>query len=379
MTDLRSETTVVDEVLTAEPVRGGGAGITLRNLTKRFAGVVDASVDAIDLDIAPGEFMTFLGPSGSGKTTTLNMIAGFTTPTEGDIRIGDTDVFDAPPYKRDLGMVFQQYALFPHMTAAQNVAFPLQQRKISKSEIKRRVHEALELVELGSFGDRHPGKLSGGQQQRVAVARAVVFNPRALLMDEPLGALDKRLREQLQVQIARIHRNLGITFVYVTHDQEEALALSDRIAVFNHGSIEQVGRAEDLYERPATQFVAEFLGDSTVFPGPVTSTGIETSLGLLRVVDDSIPIGDDAALVIRPEQLGITVDIADVPLGHNTLDATVSEVVYLGPALKFILTFDNGQSGMVRVPSRAVNGIALGARVIVHWNPSDGILVRSSK
>ena len=378
MTDLTSEASPGEEFRAVDPTGARGAGITLRNLTKRFAGVAGPAVDSINLNIAPGEFMTFLGPSGSGKTTTLNMIVGFTTPTEGEIFIGESDVFHVPSYKRNLGMVFQQYALFPHMTATENVAFPLEQRKIPKSEIKRRVQEALELVGLAAYGDRYPRKLSGGEQQRVAVARAVVFNPRALLMDEPLGALDKRLREQLQVQIARIHRNLGITFVYVTHDQEEALALSDRIAVFNHGHIEQVGQAEDLYERPATQFVAEFLGDSTVLPGTVTHGGIDSPLGVLQVTDSSIEVGCAAALVVRPEQLGIAESADDVPLGRNVLQATVSEVVYLGPTLKFMVDFDNGQSGMVRVSSRYGSGIALGTRVVVHWRPNEGILVRAS-
>lgn len=378
MTDPTRKILLGEGFRTVDRTDGPGAGITLRNLTKRFAGVTNPAVDSINLNIAPGEFMTFLGPSGSGKTTTLNMIVGFTTPTEGEISIGLIDVFHVPPHKRDLGMVFQQYALFPHMTAAENVAFPLGQRKIPKSEIKRRVQEALELVGLGAYGDRYPRRLSGGEQQRVAVARAVVFNPRALLMDEPLGALDKRLREQLQVEIARIHRNLGITFVYVTHDQEEALALSDRIAVFNHGHIEQVGRAEDLYERPATQFVAEFLGDSTVFPGTVTHGGIDTPLGVLQVTDSSIEVGCAAALVVRPEQLGIADSADDVPIGRNVLQATVSEVVYLGPTLKFIVNFNNGQSGMVRVSSRDGSGIGLGMRVVVHWRPNEAILVRAS-
>lgn len=248
-----------------------GAAVRLHGLTKRYAG--RAAVDEVSLDIEVGEFMTFLGPSGSGKTTTLNMIAGFTRATEGSITVDDTNVADLPPHRRDLGMVFQHYALFPHMSVAKNVAFPLEQRKVSKPEIARRVTEALRMVQLDSMADRLPSGLSGGQQQRVALARAVVFNPRVLLMDEPLGALDKKLREQLQTEISRMHRELGITFVFVTHDQEEALALSDRIAVFNDGRIEQVGTPEELYERPATLFVAQFLGESNVFPGRCTTPG----------------------------------------------------------------------------------------------------------
>ena len=228
------------------PDRTDGASIRVESLTKTFREGIAPAVDAIDLDICSGEFMTLLGPSGSGKTTTLNMVAGFEEVTSGRILLDGDDIARLPPYRRNLGMVFQNYALFPHMTAAENIAFPLRQRKVSKAEIARRVDETLELVQLGGHGDRLPSQLSGGQQQRVALARAVVFSPRALLLDEPLGALDKKLRETLQLQIARLHSELGITFVFVTHDQEEALALSDRIAVFRDGRIEQVGTPFEL-------------------------------------------------------------------------------------------------------------------------------------
>ena len=222
-----------------------------------------------------GEFVTLLGPSGSGKTTTLRMIAGFTSPTGGSIEIDGQDMTRVPPHRRDVGMVFQNYALFPHMTAAQNVAFPLRMRKQSRAEIDRRVGDALDLVKLRHLADRYPRQLSGGQQQRIALARAVVFEPRLLLMDEPLGALDRKLREALQLEIIRISRELGATVLYVTHDQEEALVMSDRIAIFNEGRIEQLGSGEDLYDRPASLFVADFIGESNILRGRYEADGAD--------------------------------------------------------------------------------------------------------
>mgnify|MGYP001590440586 CR=1 FL=1 len=251
-------------------MRPGGAAtarpaLVLRGLAKYFGDV--PAVDGVDLEVRQGEFITMLGPSGSGKTTTLRMIAGFTLQSGGTIEIDGVDMSHVPPHRRDVGMIFQNYALFPHMTAAENIAFPLQMRRVGRPEIKRRVADALALVKLEGFGERYPRQLSGGQQQRIAFARAVVFNPRLLLMDEPLGALDKKLREALQLEVMHISRQLGATVVYVTHDQEEALVMSDRIAIFSKGKIEQLGSGEDLYDRPVSLFVADFIGESNILRG----------------------------------------------------------------------------------------------------------------
>ncbi len=356
-----------------------GAALTLRHLVKHYPRMTSPAVRDVNLDIAAGEFMTFLGPSGSGKTTTLNMIAGFVSVTSGEILIAGEDVARMPAHKRDIGMVFQHYALFPHMTAAQNVAFPLEQRKVAKDEIRRRVSAALASVHLEDLSARLPRQLSGGQQQRVAVARSIVYNPRVLLMDEPLGALDKRLREQLQLEITRLHRELGLTFVYVTHDQEEALALSDRIAVFNEGGIEQVGTPDELYERPSTVFVAEFLGDSNVLRGTVSRDG-STLRGehyelLLGSGGNPVRPGGLGAVVIRPERIHVLTEDQGPTTGQNVLEATVSEVVYLGSARKVALEFPWGGRGLVRESMRAASSAERGGRVRVAWAPKDSVLV----
>ncbi|MCQ0018084.1 ATP-binding cassette domain-containing protein [Actinomadura madurae] len=248
----------------------GGGRIELVDLCKRFAPRGPLVVDHVGIDVAPGEFVTLLGPSGSGKTTTLNMIAGFTEATSGEIRLHGRDISGLPPHRRGFGMVFQNYALFPHMTVEQNVAFPLRERGVGKRETRRRVGDALDLVDLGGLAGRRPNELSGGQQQRVALARAVVYSPSVLLLDEPLSALDRRLRQTLQHEIKRIHDELKLTFVFVTHDQEEAMVLSDRIAVFNRGRIERLDGPAELYNRPGTRFVATFLGESNIFAGRLT-------------------------------------------------------------------------------------------------------------
>lgn len=356
-----------------------GVALSLRKLVKEYPKTAKPAVQDVNLDIAPGEFMTFLGPSGSGKTTTLNMIAGFVSVTSGEILIADEDVARMPAHKRDIGMVFQHYALFPHMTAAQNVAFPLEQRKVSKDEIERRVKAALASVHLEDYAGRLPRQLSGGQQQRIAVARAIVYNPRVLLMDEPLGALDKHLREQLQSEITRLHRELGLTFVYVTHDQEEALALSDRIAVFNEGSIEQVGTPDELYESPRTVFVAEFLGDSNVLRGRVsadgqTLNGSDYELALNRGRSRVGP-GRSGAVVVRPERIHILTEGQVAAPDHNVLEATVTEVVYLGAARKVVLEFPWGGRGLVREATRLASSADRGDRVRVAWAPEESVVV----
>ena len=250
-----------------------GAAIDLESISKAYGGF--KALDGVSLRIEPGEFMTLLGPSGSGKTTTLNVIAGFTDVTSGKLLVGEKSVVGVPAHKRNIGVVFQHYALFPHMTVGRNVAYPLTLRGVDQATRQSRVARALDMVKMGDFAHRYPSELSGGQQQRVALARAIVFDPPLLLMDEPLGALDKKLREWLQLEIKRIHRELGTTFVYVTHDQEEALVLSDRIAVFNRGRIEQVGTGRQLYDEPATLFVGRFIGNSTVLRGEARSDGNE--------------------------------------------------------------------------------------------------------
>ncbi|RKT56111.1 ABC transporter ATP-binding protein [Saccharothrix australiensis] len=320
-------------------------GIRISGVSKVFPGLSRPAVDDVSLDVAPGEFMTFLGPSGSGKTTTLSMIAGFTPLSAGSIRVDGEDISGLKPHKRDLGVVFQQYALFPHLTVAANVAFPLQQRKVSKADTAARVREALDLVGLADFADRLPRQLSGGQQQRVALARAVVYQPRALLMDEPLGALDKKLRDQLRREIARMHRELGMTFLFVTHDQEEALTLSDRIAVFNHGRVEQVGTPSELYERPSTLFVARFLGESNVF-------------------------ADDAeVVVVRPERLELHTEPGAVPDGRRQRKAVITEVVYVGNHHRIGLRFADGAEGSAMRLAGTALPAAPGESIVVSWHP----------
>ncbi len=353
---------------------GKGAALRLEGLTKRFGRVEVPAVDNVNLEIAPGEFMTFLGPSGSGKTTTLNMIAGFLSVTSGRILVDDVDIVSTPTHKRNMGMVFQQYALFPHMTAAQNIAFPLEQRRIDKATIRTMVADALDLVHLGAYADRLPRQMSGGQQQRVAVARALVFNPGVLLMDEPLGALDKRLREQLQVEMSRIHRSLGLTFIFVTHDQEEALSLSDRIAVFSEGRIAQVGTSTELYERPRTLFVATFLGDSTAITGIATAEGLRSAMGVIRALPSShVVVGDSAAIVIRPERIQIHESESDSLDG--ALPAIVTDIVYLGSSRKLVLRFPTGESAIVREVAGRLSSATAGDRVYLSWNIEDGVLV----
>lgn len=360
-----------------------GAAIRLSNVSKRYADQ-PLVVNDVSLEIAAGEFITLLGPSGSGKTTTLNMIAGFEQLTTGDILIDGASVASLPPYKRGLGMVFQHYALFPHMTVAQNVAFPLQQRKMSKRDIQRKVDDVLDLVGLAHLRDRMPGQISGGQAQRAALARAVVFEPRVLLMDEPLGALDKKLREQLQGEIARMHRELGITFVFVTHDQEEALALADRIAIFEGGRIEQVGTAHELYAHPASLFAAEFLGESNVFHGMITERRGRLSLvgkGFEVRTDDHRAglVGTAGAVVVRPERIRVTGD--DVAAEHdaNAMAATVTHVVYQGSYRKVAFRTEAGTAGSAREPAGAESLAMPGDRVTLHWRFGHGVIVPTQR
>jgi len=356
-----------------------GAAVALTALEKRYDSV--AAVAGVSLDIRSGEFLTLLGPSGSGKTTTLMMIAGFEMPTAGDIAIDGQSVVGLPPYKRNIGMVFQNYALFPHLTVTDNIGFPLKQRGVSRAERSKLVGEALDLVHLPGYGNRYPRQLSGGQQQRVALARAIVFQPRLLLMDEPLGALDKQLRENLQLEMRRLHADLGITFIYVTHDQEEALTMSDRIAVMNEGKVAQVGRPEELYDRPASRFVAGFIGESNFLPAVVRDVDGETVVadcqgavvrGLCRKPPDS---GQSIVLSTRPERMRFA-DEERSDSASNRLRVTVSEAVFAGERCRYLLRTADGTSIVLKEPSSAtVRRRSVGEQAEVAWPVADTILV----
>jgi putative spermidine/putrescine transport system ATP-binding protein len=354
----------------APVVPRAGTQIRLTDVVKDY-GLAVPAVDGVSLTIEPGEFMTLLGPSGSGKTTTLNLIAGFETLTSGHISFNGDDVSTLPPHKRNLGMLFQNYALFPHMTVAQNVAYPLRERKVPKPEIARRVAEVLELVQLTGRDDNVPAQLSGGQQQRVALARAIVFGPKALLLDEPLGALDRNLRGALQAEIQRIHREVGSTFVFVTHDQEEAMSLSDRIALFNSGKIEQVGSPQELYKAPETLFTARFLGDSNVFeldsaPGSTVTWADRSWAVEPRTVSERARAGSEAALVVRPEDVHIAPSLDAVPPGSSAVPATVTDVQYLGSYRTVVLSYAGGVTGRARLDASETE-LAVGRSVVAWW------------
>ncbi len=303
---------------------GSPRAVAMEDVVKRFGDVV--AVDGVSLDVRSGEFFSLLGPSGSGKTTCLRMIAGFERPTEGRILLDGRDVCDLPPFERDVNTVFQDYALFPHMTVAQNVGYGLMVRKVPKDERRKRVSDALEMVRLERMGDRRPGQLSGGQRQRVALARSLVMRPTVLLLDEPLGALDLKLRQAMQIELKEIQQEVSLTFIYVTHDQEEALTMSDRLAVFNQGKVEQVGSPAEVYELPATAFVAGFIGVSNVLEGEVAQ-GIT---------------GSDHALTVRPEKIAIVPLDAQTGGSHCTATGRVREVVYLGAITRYIVELDGG-------------------------------------
>jgi putative spermidine/putrescine transport system ATP-binding protein len=319
------------------------ADIRLRGLEKRYGGV--AAVDGIDLDVLRGEFFTLLGPSGSGKTTTLRMIAGFERPDRGTIELGGTDVSDRPPFERDVNTVFQDYALFPHLSVADNVAYGLRVRKVPRAERLRRTDEALEMVRLPSLGGRRPAQLSGGQRQRVALARAIVNRPQVLLLDEPLGALDLKLRQEMQVELKRIQQDVGITFVYVTHDQEEALTMSDRLAVFNHGRIEQVGAPAEVYERPGSEFIAGFVGVSNLLER------------------------DGRRFTIRPEKIRL---LEGAHNGLHTEPGVVRDVAYAGMVTRYLVDLERGGELQVVVQNLETSSSdALeqqGRRVTVGWS-----------
>ena len=326
---------------------GEPAAVRLEHLVKRFSGAVGrrvarstgtpesgdsvVAVDGVDLEIADGEFFSMLGPSGSGKTTTLRLIAGFELPTDGRVWLYGVDVTAKPPFERDVNTVFQDYALFPHMTVGDNVGYGLTVRKVPRVDRERRVGDALAMVRLNGYEGRKPSQLSGGQRQRVALARALVNRPRVLLLDEPLGALDLKLREEMQLELKAIQQEVGITFIYVTHDQEEALTMSDRMAVFNRGRIEQIGTPADLYERPATAFVAGFVGTSN----------------LLRGEAARMLVGQDGLFTVRPEKIRLTDRGAAVADDEVGADGTIRNVVYLGPDTRYVVALDAGSDLVV--------------------------------
>ena len=338
---------------------GGDAGaapsVRLQGVSKRFGDLT--AVREMDLDIPRGQFFTMLGPSGCGKTTTLRMIAGFEEPSDGTVLLDGEDVTGLPPFKRATNTVFQTYALFPHLSVERNVAFGLQRKRVSKEEIRRRVSEELERVGLAAHANRKPRQLSGGQQQRVALARALVNRPAVLLLDEPLGALDLKLRKQLQVELKRIQQDVGITFVYVTHDQEEALTMSDRIAVMNHGVIEQLGEPEEIYERPRTTFVAGFIGVSNLMPGEVVSTGTGTAelrldAGVtVRTGAAGVGVGERAHAVVRPEKLQLRRANGAAPDGRASVDGQVESSLYMGTATQVIVRLTDDTRMTVLVPN----------------------------
>lgn len=343
----------------------------------RFAGVqktydgLSLVVRSLDLEIQRGEFLSLLGPSGSGKTTTLMMLAGFESPTAGEILLDGSPITRTPPHKRNFGMVFQNYALFPHLTVADNVGYPLTVRKLPKAEIAQRVAKALDMVQLGGKGDRYPAQLSGGQQQRVALARALVFKPQLVLMDEPLGALDKQLREHMQIELKELHRQLGITFVYVTHDQGEALTMSDRVAVFNDGEIQQIDAVERLYETPTNRFVAGFVGDSTLLTATTASADhdaceivLPSGERLSGINVNHVPPGTSVVASIRPER--IEAWFTPPENEGNTIKAAITDVIYFGDHLRLRCAIAGQALATVKLPlSRGEQPVA-GQAVWLH-------------
>jgi spermidine/putrescine transport system ATP-binding protein len=346
----------------------------LRNVTKRYGS--ETAVDSLSLEIGAGEFLSLLGPSGCGKTTTLRMIAGFVVPDEGQILLDGQDVVRVPPYRRNVNTVFQSYALFEHLTVAENVAFGLRRRKVDKKEITRRVGEMIDLVQLGGRGSAKPAQLSGGQQQRVALARALVNRPAVLLLDEPLGALDLKLRREMQVELKALQREVGITFVFVTHDQEEALTMSDRIGVMNGGRLQQLGTALEIYNRPANSFVASFIGTSNLMAATIDGHSVRIADRISAPLEahqlNGLGSGRrDATICVRPEKLVIG---AVRPEGSVGISAQVVDVVYLGPTTNVLLDVGDGVRLVALVVS--TNGddavtAARGDHVEVSWRPGD--------
>ncbi|MDQ2065871.1 ABC transporter ATP-binding protein [Xinfangfangia sp. CPCC 101601] len=354
----------------------GDAYVAFDHVQKSYDGV-SLVVKDLNLSIAKGEFLTMLGPSGSGKTTCLMMLAGFETATHGEIRLDGRNINLVPPHKRGIGMVFQNYALFPHMTVGENLSFPLEVRGMGKDERETRIKRALDMVQMGAFASRRPAQLSGGQQQRIALARALVFDPALVLMDEPLGALDKQLREHMQFEIKHLHERLGITVVYVTHDQGEALTMSDRVAVFNDGRIQQLAPPADLYERPENSFVAQFIGENNKLPGTVEELSQGKALVRLATGEliDATPVnvtekGQKTLVSIRPERVEFKPEM--MPAGAHTIGAEVLEVIYMGDILRARLRVAGSDDFVIKMRNTlGQTKLDRGQKINVGWHPQD--------
>lgn len=351
--------------------------VQLEHVTKEFD---DTSVvDDLNLDIKAGEFLTLLGPSGCGKTTTLRMIAGFEKPSSGKILLNGQQVDEMEPYKREVNTVFQSYSLFPHMNVFDNVAFGLKMKKVGKEEIKERVTKALKLVQLEEYGNRKPKQLSGGQQQRIAIARAIVNNPKVLLLDEPLGALDLKLRKQMQLELKHLQQTLNITFIYVTHDQEEALTMSDRIVVMNKGKIEQIGLPVDIYEKPQTRFVADFIGQTNILEGNVAE--INGDMATMEFSGQTIEIpntnevtkGEEVYISVRPEKMKVSSTPFDSSIN---LKATYKEKIYVGSVTKIVVTMSNGTELTINELPDKIEDFTDTSDIYVSWSPSNSVVLK---
>ncbi|HET8778947.1 MAG TPA: ABC transporter ATP-binding protein [Agromyces sp.] len=349
--------------------------VVLDGVTKRYGQAT--AVDRMSLTVQAGEFISLLGPSGCGKTTTLRMIAGFEQPDAGDIRISGRSVQGAPPYRRDVNTVFQAYALFPHMSVAENVAYGLQQRRTPKAQIREQVIESLDLVQMRRFADRKPTQLSGGQQQRVALARALVNRPAVLLLDEPLGALDRQLREEMQLELKLLQSRLGITFVFVTHDQGEALSMSDRIAIMREGRIEQLADADTIYARPATAYVAAFVGQQNFFRGTVVEGGaaVDSPHARVRGIRAELSEGQQGQAAVRPEFVEIAADAAgETTDAVNSVRGTLIGVAHLGETMQYLVGLGGDQSLIARRPTPGAPDLAVGDNVVCTWSAASVLL-----
>jgi len=348
-----------------------GSKVEIQNLSKQFGNV--KAVDDLSLSIDAGTFLTLLGPSGSGKTTTLNLITGFESPSTGEVFIDGQPISSKPPYKRNIGLVFQNYALFPHMTVVENIAFPLQMRRYNQDKIQEEVKAALQMVQLQGYEDRYPKQLSGGQQQRIALARALVFRPPLLLMDEPLGALDKKLREQMQIEIKHIQKRLGITVIYGIHDQEEALTMSDQIAILNNGKLEQVGFPLEIYEHPRSLFVADFIGETNLLDGEIVEKSGKNvveigGIGLdIAISLQGLHLGKKVTISIRPEKLWIGSDNEEFPAFFGE----VEELIYVGETTKYIIKTSGPRVVVKNQNRRATPLIGRGDWIKIQFNPKD--------
>lgn len=353
------------------------ASIEITGVSKVYDGGVRA-VDAVEMDIRQGEFFSLLGPSGCGKTTTLRMIAGFETPSAGAIRVDGADVTHVPAHKRDMGMVFQNYALFPHRTVAENVAFGLRMRGLDKASIAAKVKAALAMVELSGLEDRRPEQLSGGQQQRVALARAIVIAPRVLLCDEPLGALDKKLRQQMQFELKQLQKKLSLTLVFVTHDQEEALAMSDRIAVMNGGRVEQVGTPGEIYNQPTTRFVADFIGDTNIFRGERVGPNLSVGKDLILALPPAVTQGTGVlSVALRPEKIRLSPRIDAAIAAGSSAHGTVENTNFLGGVVLYRITLESGHRVLVQQPNAGTGRLFVpGDAVTLEWTPTDLVVLK---